>query len=433
MIKQKENLTPRRRKPMTRYAIKAASLVFLLLMLLFLPDVKAQNGTSSPFSIFGIGEIETRDFGRTAGMGNVGIGFQSENFLNRRNPAGLTGIDTLRFVFDVSAAIKFSEFLTKTKRNTATDFNFKNLAVGLRLTKRWTGSVGLSPYSNVGYRLKGPTQSIPGTNEYSAADFSGNGGVNKFFWANAYELFRGFSLGVTSSYIFGNVIHNEDQGIISNKYTLNINKMYFDFGMQYSHWFGENTNITIGGIYGYESEMPIQRTQTISSYTGTEQKRLPDLKAYVPESYGAGFSITRNQKVAEWILAADYKYQNWSVDRARHGSLAYTDSHIYSAGLQVTPFKGRAEVVRQLIRFQIGACYNQSYLKVNGFQQDDISVSLGVGIPLINQTRTLSYVNIAVNVGESRTGERGGINERYVLLSVNLSLIERWLAKYQWQ
>jgi len=432
MIEQEKRLTPAHRKPMIRCAIKATLLFFLLLMLLFVPDVKAQNSTSSPFSIFGIGEIETRDFGRTAGMGNVGIGFQSENFLNRRNPSGLTGIDTLRFIFDVSAAVKFSEFLTSSRSQRTFDFNFKNLAVGVRLSKRWTSSVGLSPYSNVGYRLK-DQQQIPGTDAYRDVNFSGNGGVNKFYWANAYELFRGFSLGITSSYIFGNIIQNEETEIITIKETRNINKIYFDFGLQYSHWFGQYTNVTVGGIYGYKSDMSIQRTQIITSNTGTDRnQRRPDLKSYVPESYGAGFSILRNKKAAEWILAADYQCRNWSVDRSRHGSLAYTDNHIYSVGLQFTPNKSRTEYLRQLMRFQIGACYNQSYLKVNGYQQNDFSMSLGVGIPFVNQMRTLSYVNIAVNVGESLTGHRGGINERYILLSLNLSLIERWLAKYQW-
>ena len=425
MIKQKIFSTLVHRKLMS-HAIKTMLLAFSFGMFLFLPDVEAQNSTSSPLSIFGIGEIEIRDFGRTVGMGNVGIGLQSQNFLNRRNPAALSGIDTLRFVLDVSAAVKFSEFRTKANKQQSIDFNFKNLAVGVRASKRWTSSVGLGPYSNVGYHLKDP-------DDFLDTDFSGNGGVNKFYWANAYELFRGFSLGATSSYIFGNITQKEETDVISIKETRSINKIYFDFGAQYSHWFGKYTNITVGGIYGYKSDMAIQQTITITSNTGTDRnQRMPDLKSHVPESYGAGFSILRNKKNAEWVLAADYQYRNWSVDRTRHKTLSYTDSHIYSVGLQLAPYKGRAEYVRQLVLFQIGACYNQSYLKVNGYQLKDYSVSLGVGLPFVNQTRVLSYVNIAAIVGESGTGQRGGINERYILLSVNLSLIERWFAKYRW-
>ena len=414
-------------KLMTRFITKTMALLMMTVSM-FLPDVQAQSSTSSPFSIFGIGEIETRDFGRTVGMGNIGIGFQSENFLNRRNPAGLSGIDTLRFVLDVSAADKISEFRTKDQKGRTNNFNFRNLAAGVRLGKRWTSSIGLSPYSNVGYSITNEEQ-VLGTPDYENFNFTGSGGVNKFYWANAFEVFRGFSVGVSSSYYFGNFVQNKYMDMFSVKNTYNISQTYFDFGAQYSHWFGRHTNITVGGVYGYQSDMRLQQTETTTSNTGINRnKRKPDIVSYIPESYGAGFSILRNKKAAEWILAADYQYRNWSVNHSRHKYLAYTDSRTYSIGLQLTPNKQRAEKYIHAMRFQLGACYNQSYLMVNGYQQDDYSVSLGVALPF----RNLSYVTVAATAGESGTGKRGGITERYALLSVNLSLIERWFAKYQW-
>ena len=404
-----------------------------MLALLFQPDVQAQSSTSSPFSIFGIGEIETRDFGRTTAMGSVGIGFQSENFLNRRNPAGLSGIDTLRFILDVSAAVKFSEFRTSTDKEKATNFNFKSLAVGVRLSKKWTSSAGLTPYSNAGYHLIKP-QEIPDGSGVMNTHFTRSGGISKVYWGNAFEIFRGFSLGVTSSYIFGNITQNEEMDVFSIKDVYNVSKLHFDFGVQYSHWFGKYTNVTAGGVYGYKSEMFVQQTQMITSSNAIERnQRQPDRKSYVPETYGAGFSILRNKNAAEWIFAADYQYWNWSVDPLHDKKKRYTDSQVFSAGLQITPNKQRPENYLQALRFHLGASYNQSCLKVNGYQMDDISVSVGVGFPFVNnRSYERSYVNIAANFGESRTGHKGGITERYALLSVNLSLIERWFAKRQW-
>jgi len=411
---------------------KPAWLVFLI-WIFFLPDVQAQNSTSSPLSIFGIGEIEMRDFGRTTAMGSVGIGLRSENFLNRRNPAGITGIDTLRFILDVSAAMKFSEFHTSANKGSTNNFNFKSLAIGVRLSKGWTSSVGLSPYSNVGYQLN-QQQQVQGTDDRIDAVYSGSGGINKFYWANAYELFRGFSLGITSSFLFGNISHTAEEDIITIKDTYNISKTFFDFGMQYSYWFEKHTNIIVGGIYGYQSKLSVERTRLVTSYNSVERnRRLPDLKTFIPQSYGFGFSILRNKKAAEWIFAADYQFQKWSVDPSRHKTLTYSDSRLYSAGLQLTPNKGRPDNYMQFMRYMVGASYNQSYLKVNGYQMVDLSLSFGVGLPFYNQMRqTLSYVNIAVNVGEAATGQRGGITERYILITANMSLIERWFAKYRW-
>jgi len=287
--------------------------------------------------------------------------------------------------------------------------------------------VGLSPYSNVGYNMKNPLE-IEGTTDYHDVLFLGSGGVNKFYWANAFELFQGFSIGVTSSYLFGNITHDEDSKVILESETRNISKINFDFGLQYSHLFSGHTRVTVGGIYGYESKMNIQRNILVSSYNMIEQnQRIPDMKMFLPEFYGAGFSITRNKNNPEWIFAADYQFQNWSSNSLRHKTLKYTDSHIYSAGLQLTPNVKRPEKIFQLMRFQLGVCYNRSYLKVNGYQHEDYSISMGVGIPFL-----LSYVNTAVTVGESGTGKPGGITERYILLSINMSLVDRWFSRWQW-
>ena len=408
--------------------IKNVSIV-LMLMLLVLPDAQAQNGTSSPLSIFGIGEIEVRDFGRTTAMGSVGIGFQSDNFLNRRNPAGLSAIDTLRFILDVSASLKMSQFKTKTLREQSTVFSFKSLAVGLRLSKMWTSSVGLSPYSNVGYKFT-DTQMLSGM-EFTTV-YSSSGGINRVYWGNAFELFKGFSIGVNSSFIFGNITQSEDMSAFSIKDTYNVSKLYFDFGAQYAHWFGQYTKVIIGGIYGNKSKMFIQHRRNNS---GMERdQRLPDRKSYIPETYGGGFSILRNKRAAEWVFAADCQYWNWSVDPYSYskGKFRYSDSRILSAGLRLTPNTHYAEKYFQAIRYHLGASYNESYLKINGYQMVDLSVSLGLGLPFVNnRTHERSYVNIAAIFGESGTGQKGGITERYVLFSVNLSLIERWFAKWQ--
>jgi hypothetical protein len=341
-------------------------------------------------------------------------------------------MDTLRFILDVSASIKFSQFLTKLHDNRANNFNIKSLAAGVRINKRWTSSIGLSPYSNVGYNIKDGEGSIYDGSEDGY--FSGSGGLNKFYWANACEIFRGFSIGATASYLFGNFNHYEESAAFSITTTHNVNEIVFDFGTLYSHRFGEHTRIAVGGIYNLKTNMSVQRSKIVSdnvSIRGNE--RLPDLESYVPEGYGAGFSIFRNKKNAEWIFAADYQFQNWSVNPTRHKILTYSDSHIYSAGLQITPNTKRPDKYMQIMRYQLGARYNKSYLKVEGYQLEDYSVSLGVGLPFSSQgRRTVSYVNISVNAGESGTGKPGGITEKYILLSVNLSLIDNWLAKRQW-
>ncbi len=424
---------------MTKYIFTIRFQVFIacvVAVLMACGDGLAQNSTSSPFSILGIGEIETRDFGRTTGMGNVGIGVKSTDYLNRRNPAGLSGIDTLTFIFDLSAAMKLSEFSTATQKERTTNFNFKNIAVGFRVSKMWTTSVGVAPYSNVGYHMVGYESVLGGFDENGnqiiyPVRYTGDGGINKFYWANSLEIFRGLSIGATASYLFGTVSHSSEEKAMTIKNTYEANKIYFDFGMQYSRSFSGHTRVTVGGVYGYKADINMGRHINIMANTGSTLKNaaMPDQKAYVPQSFGAGFSILRNKRNHQWLLGADFYQQDWSVDPSKQSGIRYTDSRLYSVGLQVIPNIKRPVNYLQLIRYQIGASYNESYLLVNGHQQKDYSVSVGFGLPFKNR----SYVNVALNLGQSATGKRGGITENYALLSVNFSLIEFWFAKEKYE
>ncbi|MDR1865035.1 MAG: hypothetical protein LBR08_05615 [Bacteroidales bacterium] len=390
----------------------------------------AQNSTSSPLSIFGIGEIESRDFGSTTGFGNAGIGMKSVNFLNRRNPAGLSGIDTLVFIFDISTAVKSSVFSTSAMDKQAVDFNFKNLSAGFRISKRWTTGVGLSPYTNVGYSIS-QMQQVEGTPETFNTVFSGEGGVNKVYWGNAVEVVRGLSLGLTASYFFGTITHNETARSILITETMTANKLYLDFGAQYSLPIEKHTLLTVGGVYGYKSNFDLYRRRTVAYYNVLgKDEALADKRMYLPESFGVGFSVWRHKKDHEWLFAADYYRQNWSVNSDRLRGLVFSDSQTYNAGLQFVPNSRRPSNYLQVIRYQAGVSYSESYLSINGYPVKDYSVSFGLGLPF---SRTRSYVNVAVNAGQSGTGHRGGITENYVLFSVNLSLIELWFAKQKFE
>ena len=87
----------------------------LTLFLLLTVTVNAQNiMTSSPYSMFGIGEIVTGLYGSNSAMGGVSTGMRSTWLLNTENPAGLTGLDTLRLFAETSAFMKSESYQSKT-------------------------------------------------------------------------------------------------------------------------------------------------------------------------------------------------------------------------------------------------------------------------------------------------------------------------------
>jgi hypothetical protein len=189
----------------------------------------------------------------------------------------------------------------------------------------------------------------------------------------------------------------------------------------------------VGGVYGYRSDFNLYRHRTIA-YGGTPVKEevVADKKMSLPESFGAGFSFRRNQRNHEWMFAADYYQQNWSVNTERLRGIVFSDSKTYNAGFQLIPNTKRPENYLQIVRYQLGASYNESYMTINGYPLKDYSVSAGIGLPFF-LNRATSYVNLAFTMGQSGTGRRGGITERYMLFSVNLSLMESWFAKQKYE
>ena len=75
-------------------------------------NVAAQNMTSSPVSMFGLGELSTGEGGIYSGLGGVGIALRGENVINDANPASLTGLLPQYFFFDLGVSgsyLKYSQ------------------------------------------------------------------------------------------------------------------------------------------------------------------------------------------------------------------------------------------------------------------------------------------------------------------------------------
>ena len=60
------------------------------------------QSVSSPYSIVGLGDIETRNVSRYAGMASVSIAQRSPGYINTFNPASLTAMPDHMVLFEVA-------------------------------------------------------------------------------------------------------------------------------------------------------------------------------------------------------------------------------------------------------------------------------------------------------------------------------------------
>ena len=128
--------------------------IYSILVMLLSVAAIGQNNTTSPYSVFGIGELSSIAYGRNLALGGSGFGIRSSKYLNLKNPASLTAIDSLSFLFETGFHLKSTLSQSTYDNNLFTDGNMTHLIMGNRINSNIMMSLGMMPYSSVGYRLK---------------------------------------------------------------------------------------------------------------------------------------------------------------------------------------------------------------------------------------------------------------------------------------
>ncbi|MDL2319501.1 hypothetical protein LJC45_00005 [Alistipes sp. OttesenSCG-928-B03] len=386
------------------------------------------QSTVSPYSFFGIGEIETGNYGENAGMGGLGIGFRQANSLNPSNPAALSGIVSKKFIFDISAFGKAAWYTGQGKSEATMTANLRRLGVGFQVTDRWKVSAGLTPFSNVGYRIHKWTQAEGSDTMYETV-FTGEGGLSKFYVGQALVISRNLSVGVNFAYVFGNTMHKETTDYWTSEEKSHAQKAFFDFGLQYYADLRHDRHLTVGLVGGYRSEVSMQNSVYTYDYEGYvyRDKTTPSNTQHIPAFYGIGLSLA-SRKVT---IGIDYLFQQWSGIDSGAKSVKYKDMNKITAGISYTANKFDARYYRKRITYQFGVTADDSYLSVSGKSGINFSVSAGMVFPLSNFENTIHF---GVEYGRNSTPAetRIAVKENFVKATIGITFRERWFERKQY-
>jgi hypothetical protein len=407
--------------------------VFLWLFLAISITGAGQN-TISPYSIFGPGEIQNRGFTRSTGMGGAGIALVSDENLNNQNPASLNGIDSLNFISEMGAEAKYSGLSSGGHNEQALLGNLRNLAIGFRYNKWLAASIGVSPFSHVGYNITLENQ-VEGTNSYYTSTFVGSGGISQFYFTNSVKLLKNLSLGVNTSFMFGSLTQDEQiaETDIVPQYQVTrmdfMKSIYFDYGLLYT-LHSRKTDFSLGLIYANRQRLHSKHILQIKDESYTVVKNIETNTDYleIPDSYGIGIGIKRPGR---FLALADYRFQRWSEVRYPIQKSKFSDSHRVSVGLEFTPWEKR--VTNSFYKncdYRIGFNYEISYLTFGNNPIDDKSISLGVTMPLPGR---ISSMSLTLKAGSKGTASNRLIRENYALMQVGFSLTEFWFIRRQYE
>ncbi len=403
---------------MSRYSFQ---IIVIIILTAF--DLGAQ--ITSPYSIFGIGYIEGNSIGVNKAMGGTGIAFNSGNYINHLNPASYSGLDSLYTFFDFGFEGKYASF--KSNKNSLSHFDgsFKYVAMGFRLSPRISASFGLTPYSTIGYNITILTD-LEGGNDQYYKSFTGDGGVNQFYFGGSYKVTKNLVLGVNAVCLFGTLTNKEE---VSYYYSLEDITYLSNFNLNYGLNYQIEKNswkYNIGIVYNNGKSLNTDHKKTIAAYNGTTdviETRTNDLK--IPRSLGLGLALERNH----FRAGIDFETKKWSGLDLNNSLLATRNSNRYSAGIEI-PSAGAGRGYNNIFLFRIGAEYNKSYLIINGTPINYKAVTFGTGIPL---GRALSVINLSMEIGQNGTTRNNLIKENSYVLHIDLSLKDQWFVKRRYQ
>ena len=416
------------------------------ILALFLPFyIYSQTSTSSPYSRFGLGELQNKGFANSFGMGGVSYAYQNDSlapfYINSSNPASHSKIKLT--TFDIAVMNNQDQLQTTSEKTSANRTALNYFSVGFPIKKWWGMAVGLNPYSSVGYKA-GNSEEIDsiGTVNYV---YEGNGGVNELWWGNGF-VYKNFSFGINTSYLFGrsNYIARDSfpdlVNVFSSKVTrtTDYNDVFLKFGLQYKTNLKKSWTFSLGATASLQKNLSARYTYLAETYKYVYLGDvIKDTAWYAPDSsvnvtlpmmLGFGFKLN-NEK---WMIGFDYSMQNWSKFTAFNQSGYLTNSNRFSLGLQYTPDRTaeKGSYLRRM-NYRLGFRYENSYLLMGKDNQiKDMALSFGFGFPLrklkVGDTYNQSVMNLSFELGERGTTDNNLVLERYFRVVLGFTLNEKW-------
>lgn len=401
-------------------------IIGLFAFFLLVESLPAQN-LNSVYSMFGVGQLIDNYCGVNRSLGGTGIAFQSGRTMNYLNPASYLGIHPDSYAMEIGAYGMYSKSENLSTYQTDSNVNLSYLSVSIYFKKNWAFSFGIVPYSTVNYEIH-TTDVVDGDLSTFEKTYTGSGGLNRIYFGNAFQLYKGLSFGLNTSLIFGTItkteatIPNSDFTGYELKNVRQAYSFYFDYGLQYSLQ-KNDWQCTLGMIYGGKQALNTSDSlEFVYNETGTtlDKNYQPDIQ--IPQKFGLGISI---QKGNRFKAGFDYEFRNWSDADYSDTYSAVKNSNRYSIGTEFYPIKNESNHFYNQLIYRLGAYYFDSCIEVDQVPIHSAGINFGIGIP-VHHVNTL---NLSFEYGQEGTTDEGLIQNSYWGVYLNFTVCEFWNKK----
>ncbi|WP_396636766.1 hypothetical protein [Maribacter sp. R77961] len=406
----------------------------------------AQDGTVSPYSVFGIGDLRTTSTVENQMMGGMGV-FTDSIHVNLQNPAayGELGLDRLDKVglvnYTVGISNKQIRLKSFTEEQSSSVTNVDYLALGFSLGKGLGMGFGIMPYSSVGYNLVDQRQSgsQPLTNI-----FSGEGGLNRVYYSVGYQFIKDLSIGFTANFNYGTLESERLQQIEDVQFgtfdrrTSQVNGFDFNYALNYTPTIKDKYTLHVSARVNTQGNLVSKNDRRIGSFSvatggnieevnvNLDAQNLRNTELKIPTTTTLGLGYGENLK---WFLGAEYSFQGLSsFENSFLGvdNIAYNDASTFAFGGFYTPDHSSFSSYLKRITYRAGLRMDNTGMVVNDVNINNFGITFGLGLPL---GRSYSNLNIGFEAGRRGTTRANLIEESYFKINVGLSLNDFWFQK----
>jgi hypothetical protein len=402
----------------------------------------AQGLGNSPYSALGLGEIMQPVNVANMGMGGIGVSYASPFYLNSQNPALLARRSRFTiFEVGILGQQKTISQIRSNEQQTQRDFggNISYLALAFPLSSRWNTALSLRPYTYVDYQTK-TFGRIPGTIYETEIVYTGTGGLNKASFSNGYRVGKNIYLGAEAAFTFGNItntsnsrvlINSDEDLIVARVSRTGYSDIVWNLGAAWRPTLSKDYSLNIGATFQPRTNLNADETDVFQQLLNEREVSGNDTLrsntaalAIMPQQVQFGITLEKNNQLAVGVEAG---FQNWAQFQTITGQPGNLRNSVHTAiGLEYTP-KPNSTRYRDLITYRAGFQYNQLPYQVDGTQLTDVNGSLGVSIPV--GAYFVNHINFAVQGGQRGSLVGSQIRERYLKISLGLSLNDWWFRK----
>src|SRR6266850_2150915 len=253
--------------------------VVALVMLFFSGfGADAQSISGSVYSYYGIGNLQSRTAAYNRALGYTGVGVRDDYNLSAVNPAAYNAlVKPFTTSFELGASYESIKHQDDISSSSTRAGGLTSMNLLFKLSQKWGCVVGASPLTTINY--KASSTRLFGNLNPTPISYEGSGGINQYYFGNAFEVFKNFSVGANLSYYLGTFKRTEnvsatgvtDQLIVTNR--TSAHNLGGDVGAQYSFLIKKKTGITLGATWDPGTSLSgTQQTSIVNTNLDTLKK-----------------------------------------------------------------------------------------------------------------------------------------------------------------